>query len=335
MSMDPSDYRVRRLLPEDAQAIPALTEKVNGPGYVHPEVYHPEVLLRMNQSGERVSIVALHDDAGVVGHYALERPDLGRFAESGEAMVLPEHQHHHLLDRMRVLLEQEANRIELVGIYGNAVTHHVFSQRMEELFKAVPTGFSLGSSPASAHRLDNFPQRVSLVTYFKYMRHPGAMKIHLPERHQAIAARIFAALGRDVKFEPLPDHVSDTVTIESSYDPDEQQASIIIRRGGSQGAGELRETVARMLTQPGVEVLFAEVPLSEPGAIEFCDALEDAGFFFCGIEPRDEAEGDLLHLQMLLRPLDLSLVQTVDELARDVLAYIGTQREILATRARR
>ena len=334
MNTDPSEYRVRRLLPEDAQAIPALTEKVNGPDYIHAEVYHPEVLLRMNQSGERVSVVAIHDVAGVVGHYALERPDLGRFAESGEAMVLPEHQHHHLLDRMRVLLEQEARRIELIGIYGNAVTHHAFSQKMEELFKAVPTGFQLGSSPASALRLENFPQRVSLVTYFKYMRHPGAMKIHLPERHQAIAARIFAALGRQVKFEPAPAAVSDAVTVESSYELDEQQASIVIRRGGSHGVGALRETVARMLTQPGVEVLFAELPLSEPGAIDFCGALEAAGFFFCGIEPRDEEEGDLLHMQMLLRPLDLSLVQTVDELARDVLAYIGTQREIVAARSR-
>jgi hypothetical protein len=61
-------------------------------------------------------------------------------------MVLPEHQHHHVLDKMRMLLESEAARIEPTGVFGDAVTHHVFSQKMEERFKAVPTGFELGSA---------------------------------------------------------------------------------------------------------------------------------------------------------------------------------------------
>src|SRR5437016_14415296 len=125
-------YTVRRLTPSDAASIPSLTVKVNGESYIHAEMYHPERLIRLNQSGELVSVVAIDEANEVVGHYALERPNLDRIAESGEAMVLPEHQHHHLLDRMRTVLEAEAMRERLTGIYGNTVTHHVFSQRTEE-----------------------------------------------------------------------------------------------------------------------------------------------------------------------------------------------------------
>src|SRR5579864_7469556 len=124
-----ADYFTRRLTPVDALSIPELTNRVNGPGYIHAEVYHPKQLLKLNESGRLVSIVAVHSRDGVVGHSALERPELEPIAETGEAMVLPEHQHHHLLDRMKVALDQEARKLRLAGIFGNAVTHHVFSQR--------------------------------------------------------------------------------------------------------------------------------------------------------------------------------------------------------------
>lgn len=326
MNVDPSNYSVRRLTPDDAAAIPAITRRVNGLGYIHSEVYHPDLLLQMNRTGERVSVVALHDVAGVVGHYALERPDLGRFAETGEAMVLPEHQHHHLLDQMRLLLEQEAGRMELVGLFGNAVTHHVYSQKMEELFKAVPTGFRLGSTPASAHRLANFPQRVSLVTYFKYLRHPGPLRLHIPEHHHEIAGRVFKALGREVELSSETNTGPSQITIESGIESNEQQGSIKVRRGGAQTINELRSAAEAMLTRPGIEVVFVEIGLNDPAAIEACASLEQAGFFFCGIEPRNAEESDVLHMQKLRAPLDLTLVQTVDELARDLLAYIARER---------
>ena len=71
-----ADYFTRRLTPADAPSIPELTMRVNGPGYIHAEVYHPQQLLKLNEDGRLVSVVALHRESGVVGHSALERPDL-------------------------------------------------------------------------------------------------------------------------------------------------------------------------------------------------------------------------------------------------------------------
>src|SRR5579885_3044890 len=148
------DYQTRRLMPADALQIPELANIVNSPGYIHAEVYHPRQLLKLNECGKLVSVVAVHREHGVVGHSALERPDLGPIAETGEAMVLPDHRHHHLLDRMKVALEEEARKLGLAGVFGNAVTHHVFSQRTEERYNAHPTSFLLAASPATAHRLE-------------------------------------------------------------------------------------------------------------------------------------------------------------------------------------
>jgi hypothetical protein len=271
-----------------------------------------------------VSVVAIHEEAGVVGHYALERPDLGRFAETGEAMVLPEHQHHHVLNKMRTLLEAEAARIALTGVFGNAVTHHVFSQKMEERFKAVPTGFELGSAPASAHRLADFPQRVSLVTYFKYLQHPGAATVFCPERHRPIAERIFRNLGREVAFGEAGTP-GGSGELSFAHDAADARGDITIRRASADMVAQLRKIAAEL--QGKSEVVFVEIHANDPGAIEMCGELERMGYFFCGIEPRDEEAGDRIIMQILSKPLDLSLVQTADDMARELLAYVGSERD--------
>src|SRR5262249_60364370 len=106
-------YTVRRLQTQDAEGVVNCVRGVYGDSYlIHTELYHPEQIVKLNEVGSLVSVVARDGDGDVVGHYALERPDLqSAVAESGEAMVLPEHQHHRLLERMRVVLEEEARRL--------------------------------------------------------------------------------------------------------------------------------------------------------------------------------------------------------------------------------
>src|SRR5262249_47256882 len=95
------EYSVRLLTPDHAGAIPALAERINGLSYAHREVFQPEELLRLNREGRLISVVALSGDGTVVGYFGLERPDLGPIAETAAAMVLPEHRHHHVMEKMR------------------------------------------------------------------------------------------------------------------------------------------------------------------------------------------------------------------------------------------
>ena len=60
--------------------------------------------------------------------------------------------------RMKAMLDEQGREIGLVGIFGNAVTHHTFSQLTEERAKAQPTAILLGSAPAAAHQLVMVPR---------------------------------------------------------------------------------------------------------------------------------------------------------------------------------
>jgi hypothetical protein len=319
------DYITRRLTPADALKIPELTTRVNGPGYIHAEVYHPEQLLKLNQNGRLVSVVAVHAADEVVGHTALERPELELIAESGEAMVLPEHRHHHLLDRMKLELEDEALKLGLVGIFGNAVTHHVFSQLTEERYKGRPTCFLLGASPASAHRIEgSYPQRVSLLTYFTYLCEPGRTAAHVPERHRAILGRIYDLLGRRVEF-GAGGAPSGAGKLSSTYDPATQKGIINVEEPGAQSAAQIEQARRDLLGHSGAEVIYLELPLDRPASAELCAQAEGMGFFFSGIAPQHPSSGDHLRLQFLKAPLDLGLLQIAGEFARELLAYIGSE----------
>ncbi len=324
------DYQTRRLMPADALQIPELANIVNGPGYIHAEVYHPRQLLKLNECGKLVSVVAVHREHGVVGHSALERPDLGPIAETGEAMVLPDHRHHHLLDRMKVALEVEARKLGLAGVFGNAVTHHVFSQRTEERYKGRPTSFLLGASPATAHRIEgSFPQRVSLLSYFTFLCEPGPTVAHLPERHRPIVGRIYDLLGRPVQFGE-PQKLTTTGELSSSYDPATQQGHVRVSKPGRNSAEEIDAARRELMTKFGAEVIYLELPLRHPGCAEVCAQAEELGFFFSGISPQPPGHGDWLRLQYLKDALDLSLLQIESAFAREMLAYIGRERDRVA-----
>src|SRR5581483_3204322 len=170
-----------------AAGVIECVRNVYGDSYGHKELYHAEQIIRLNDTGELVSVVALEKGGQVVGHYALERPGLGVVAEEGEAMVLPEHRHEHLMEGMRGLLGQEAHRLGLIGLFGQAVTNHVFTQRVHDRFGLRPCALSLGELPRTFHNMaEPLPQSMSLLIGFKYLRMPTQVVVHLPDHHRAM-----------------------------------------------------------------------------------------------------------------------------------------------------
>src|SRR5262245_37549883 len=198
-----SDYAVRRFEPGDAEGVRALVERIYGDSYLHAELYHPEQLVRVQQTGQQVSIVTVHPADGVVGHYAIERFDLGIIAESGEAMVDPEHRHHQLMERMHAVVLETARQIDLAGLYGRAVTNHLFTQKMYDHTNARPCGISLGLAPRTFHNMPGaLPQRMSTVLYFDFLRPPEAHAVHVPDHHRDIVGRIFGQFPVSVELRP-------------------------------------------------------------------------------------------------------------------------------------
>ncbi len=326
-------YVVRRMTPTDAQEMPALAERIYGSSYIHAEVYHPDRMIRLNTSGQLISVVALDSNGRVVGHDAIERPDLGRVGELGEAMVMPEHQHHHLLERMCAMLEDEARKHGMVGLFGDAVTHHVFSQLASERFKSEPIAFILAALPAAADNLESkYPQRLSFLCHLKYLAPQAEAVVHLPGHHREIADQIFARLGRRLAYADGRSSSAPGV-IEISYLPEKRRGMIHVIRPGADSAERIGMAARELCAKAGAAVVFADIPLSEPASAELCGALEEQGFFFGGFRPRDPATGEVMRMQLLNDKLDFGLIQVASDFGRELLAYIAAEYERVSGRS--
>lgn len=322
-------YTIRRLLPCDAHGVSACVRQVYGDSYVHPELYDPDEILRLNQSGELVSAVTLDSAGQVVAHYGLERPGLTTIAETGEAMVLPEHRHHQLMERMREVLEAEAQRLELQGLFGHVVTNHVYSQRTVERFGESPCAVNLGWSPRSFHNMpEPLPQRMSELLYFKHLRPPEPRVVYLPDQHREICIRIYDRLGIvcDVG-RPQPPVGGGALDLD--YHDQLQRGVIRVRRVGSATVGEVVDA-REALRRREAEALFVELPLSQPATVELCEQLEARGFCFSGIGPCFAADGDALILQWLGVELDVALLEIESPAARELVDYVAEQRQCAA-----
>ena len=202
-------YVIRRFEPEDAVGVSQCVYQSYGYTYANTDLYYPARIAHLNEIGQLVSVAGVDEAGEVAGHLALQRPDLGAVAESGQTVVSPAHRGRHLLERLRPFAEDEARRIGLDGIVGYPVTTHVFSQRMEEKIGAVLCGVALGQMPRSttfkAIASEPMPQRPSTMFYFKYMTAPGPTVAHAPPQHRAMIERLYATLAVEAAFpDPAP-----------------------------------------------------------------------------------------------------------------------------------
>jgi phenylacetate-coenzyme A ligase PaaK-like adenylate-forming protein/anti-sigma regulatory factor (Ser/Thr protein kinase) len=192
------DYEIRRLRVEEAISVAQCVYRAYGYTYPNEDLYYPERIAGLNATGDIVSGVAVTDGGEVVGHYALERTDRTRVAESGQAVVAPAHRDRHLMSRLRAFLEDEARRLGLLGIYGQPVTSHPFSQRVNESFGSRPCGVTLGALPGSFtfKKMGGQPrgQRETAMLYFKYLTPPAARVAYAPRQHRQVLGRIYAHL---------------------------------------------------------------------------------------------------------------------------------------------
>jgi hypothetical protein len=318
---DADRFQIRRMSHDDAAGVVDCLRQVYGGSYVHPELYDPAEILRRNEARQLVSVVAIDGNNRVVGHYALERALDGVIAEAGVAIVLPEVRHHRLMERMRELLEQEAMRLNLIGLFGHAVTNHTFTQHVDERFHEEPCAISLGWSPRTFHNMpEPLPQRMSELLYFKYLQKPGVGKVHLPAHHAEWCIRIYAELQLAV--EALPGTAS---SIAGAMDMEVRRelgrAVFRVRTVGAESATQLASATDEQM-RLGCEVCFVELPLAQAGTPDLCEAMETAGYFFSGLGPSFASDGDVLRLQKLNVPLNPNLIQLESAHSRELLAYV-------------
>ncbi len=319
------EYTIRRMLPQEAIQVSQLMYRAYGNTYFNEDVYYPDRVAAHNANNSVLSFVAVGANGQLAGHYALERGEPGPIAEGGQAVVDPAHRGRGLLDRLKDAALAEAVRMNLVGVFADAVSVHTRTQQSDIKHGAHLSCADLAIAPRN-EQFKNIsteqPQRVTCLLFFQWLAAPSPRKVCVPDRHREMLTKIYSNLQCPVEFAvPAPaaatGHGTLTVKIESGA------ACGFIRAEelGADSAQLIRHAKREIIERSHVEAVYAELPLADPATPATADAIEAEGFGFLGVAPCFSNRGDLLRLAYLVEPLQRNPIQTADAFTGELVDY--------------
>ncbi len=325
------NIEIKSFEPGDAIKIARTIYRAYGYTYPNEELYYPEKITALNKNGQLVSVVCYDRKKDeVVGHYALERPSAGSVAESGQAVVAPGYRGFHLMGKMRNVLEEKAEELQLEGILSQPVTTHILSQKVNAGFGSKPCGFSFGLVPQklSFRQIDtSLSQRESCMLYFKPMK-PRKRTLWLPEQHKKIIGTIYSHLNIHYREDSLTTTKPDKDgKVQSNYYAGWGFGVINVSELGKNNFFEIKQALYNLLFTLKADVIFLYIPLEDADISSLTESVEKEKFFFCGITPSFLNGKDVVRFEYLNGTIDASKIKIYGEQAKEIFSYVLNEKE--------
>src|SRR5215208_4669441 len=329
----PLDIRMMR--PEESFELSRCVYRSYGYSYDWNDIYYPDRIRELQESGLMHSCVAVTLEGEFVGHLALtvEHPD-SPVAEAGQAVVDPRFRGHRLFERMKTFLSERAKEWGMYGLYSEATAVHPYSQKGNLHLGAKETGYLLGYIPASVSYKEigegREGRRGSVALFYMRTRDEPERTVYPPDEYREAVRRVVEHNGLRRAVEDSPDaEVPPSTRMNVNVRRDHNLAFLQVEEPGS----DLRELVQarlRELRLHGVDCAYVDLPLSHPATPRAGAGLGDLGLFFGGIIPEADggaAGGDVLRLQYLneveIRAED---VHTASDFGQELVALIFQQK---------
>ena len=326
---------IRLMKPDDAVDLARCVYRCYGYTYANGDLYVPDRVRELLESGLLISHVAVNPEGEVIGHSAIRRDYPGaRVVERGQAVVDPRYRGHGLLNQLLSAVVNHARDIGIYGTYSEGVTVHTFSQKAALSIGGRETGILLGFTPATMFfkkiQEGEREQRQAIVLMYTRLNDEPWRDVYPPMHHGEIIRRIYeennyrrnirdaADAGEQAAPEP-------SSRVDVSVQADAGRAFMHV----SQFGADLEELVKfrlRELCLRRIDCIYIDLPLSDPATQKFCANLEMLGFFFGGIIP-ELYDGDVLRLQYLNNvEIDPDSIQIASDFGKELLDYVVKAR---------
>src|SRR5207245_3348688 len=165
----------------------------------------------------------------------------------------------------------------------------------------------------------------STIRHFKTLPAPRPRRVPAPPQHRAVLEGLYKALAAPADF-GVPAEPTGQGRVTATLDRSWGYGEIHVQVAGADTAAEIRRARRDLCETGGVEVVYLFLPLAQPGTPALCAVAESDGFFWSGVGPCYENDGDLMCLIYLVHEMDLSHVQGAGPAGRDLLAYVAAER---------
>jgi len=319
---------IKRFQEKWAIEISQIIYKAYGYSYPNEDLYYPERIIALNETGQLVSVVA-HDTKRdvIVGHYALERENMGAVAEIGQAVVSPQYRGLGLMKKIRLKTQEIAKELSLDGIMSKPVTVHLFSQKTNEKLGAIPVGMGFGVSPVKNFKAItvNSKERGSCMYYYLPLKNRKRV-VHLPSEHKKMITSIYTDLDLDFTLADKVTTCRENGTVKSTYSSNFEVGSIFVTRVGTDNIKYIKEALFNLLFRMKAKVVILYIVLEDLDLDQLIIQIEKENFFFSGILPSFVESKDVLMYEFLPEDIQESSVQIYSERAKKLVEYVSNKK---------
>ncbi|HOW64165.1 MAG TPA: hypothetical protein P5186_11665 [Candidatus Paceibacterota bacterium] len=168
------NFVVDSFKPEDALGVASLFYSIYGSEYPFETYYIPEKIIEENSNGNVYTVVARTAKGDIIGHGALYRssPPNKALYEVGQYLVLKSYRHTFAAFKInKYIAEVLVPKVPLCGYFGEAVTHHVATQKTSLLVGAKEAAIELELMPAASYEKEaGTKNRITCINYYQSVR---------------------------------------------------------------------------------------------------------------------------------------------------------------------
>lgn len=318
--------------PEDAAGVVALYRAIYGEDYHVPSVYDPDQLIAGQEQGDVYRAVARSSSGEVIGHTAYTRsspPNRGLY-EACQLVVHHDWRGSTLASELTLFaIEQIPLQYQIRCTWGEAVTNHLFSQRIYTGSGHAETGIELdllpGGAMAQAMRGEN-RGRISVVTIFRNYGQPQPQTIYLPAAYAGQLPFLYSGFDHG-------HHFVDSTAPLATDRPTRGNLVIfssvaVARLTFLQLGGDFAACLADYETQTAtadIRIHQAFLPLTDPAIGEAVACLRSRGYFLGAVLPCWFGNDGLL-MQKLNEEPNIAGTKLFTQRAREILSLVLADR---------
>ncbi|WP_457625481.1 GNAT family N-acetyltransferase [Persephonella sp.] len=321
-------YQISPVTEEDAEDIARLIYRSYGYTYPKEDMYYPDRIVNALRQGKKFGVIVRTDRGEAVGYFAVIMSTDSNIGEVGEVVVSPRHRGKGVMKMMMKALIDMAKNKGILGLFGEAVTVHTISQKVNAKYGFKSTALVLGFFPYAKYKgFEHKQQRISVVIDFLPLTERKELRVYLPKEYTRILKDIYKNLGIDVKNLPVrktPD-LKERSKIDLQINYKFGSAVIVIKKYGRDLLERISKKVETLIKKD-IKGIYVDLPLDHPYIKQVVPELKKMGFVFSGLMPLFHEERDFLRMQIIREKLDFRYINVFSDTAKRIKRFI--HREI-------
>lgn len=321
-SQSDGDYLITPATSEDAEDISKLIYRSYSYSYSKEDLYFPRRIEMAIRHEYKFGTIARTESGGPAGYFAVLKSTDSMIGEVGEAVVSPQNRQRGLMKMMMKSLIEMSRQRGLLGLFGEALTAHTFSQKVNQKFNFKSTALVIAKSPKRTFKgMDlKSTENVSVVIDFLPLTRRWKKPVVLPEQYTDLLNKIYDQFESHLYIPTKKTksvNESEGTKLELVIHHEKKTVLIITRSIGT--TFELScKRMFRSIEELNLLSIYFDLPLGNANINAAVNFLKENGFILAGLMPLFHEKSDYLRMQKLMTDIDFENILTYSDMAGNI-----------------